>query len=83
MPLPEAPRVVHVRQAPVGEARSAVAHGDPMAMRVVVVGHDERRRWGGTYELGPPTNEGVSWGWSGEEITGEDGIAVETPRFRA
>ncbi|WP_437923836.1 hypothetical protein WMF37_33090 [Sorangium sp. So ce291] len=36
---------------------------------------------GVTYELGPPGEGGVSWDWSGAEITGEDGVAVETLRF--
>ncbi|WP_437280027.1 hypothetical protein WME90_05550 [Sorangium sp. So ce375] len=34
-----------------------------------------------TYTLGPPGKGGVSWDWSGDEITGEDGIQVETQRF--
>lgn len=34
-----------------------------------------------TFEIGPAGEGGVSWDWSGEEIRGEDGIAVETLRF--
>ncbi|WP_438041130.1 hypothetical protein [Sorangium sp. So ce128] len=34
-----------------------------------------------TFELGLPGPGGTSWDWSGEEITGEDGIQVETLRF--
>ncbi|WP_437953406.1 hypothetical protein WME98_24055 [Sorangium sp. So ce296] len=34
-----------------------------------------------TFEIGLPGQGGTSWEWSGEEITGEDGIAVETLRF--
>ncbi|WP_236644579.1 hypothetical protein [Sorangium cellulosum] len=36
---------------------------------------------GVTFELGLPGPGGTSWEWSGEVITGEDGIAVETQRF--
>ncbi|WP_420878156.1 hypothetical protein [Sorangium cellulosum] len=38
---------VHVGQPPVGRAGRAVAHGEHVAVRVVVVGHHERRRAGG------------------------------------
>ncbi|WP_437979294.1 hypothetical protein [Sorangium sp. So ce295] len=34
-----------------------------------------------SYELGPPGKGGVSWDWSGDMITGEDGRAVKTLRF--
>ncbi|WP_437279991.1 hypothetical protein WME90_05365 [Sorangium sp. So ce375] len=36
---------------------------------------------GVTYDLGPPGKGGVSWDWSGKEITGEEGTVVETLRF--
>src|SRR5262249_16906441 len=41
--LAEAPRAVHVRQAPVGLAGRAVSHGEYMAVGIVLLGHDE---WG-------------------------------------
>ncbi|WP_437905931.1 hypothetical protein WME95_48190 [Sorangium sp. So ce327] len=34
-----------------------------------------------TFELGLPGPGGTSWNWSGDEITGEDGIQVKTLRF--
>ncbi|WP_437727040.1 hypothetical protein [Sorangium sp. So ce861] len=34
-----------------------------------------------TFELGLPGRGGTSWEWTGDVITGEDGIAVETLRF--
>ncbi|XYH93817.1 hypothetical protein ACMHYB_39085 [Sorangium sp. So ce1128] len=37
---------------------------------------------GVTFELGLPGPGGTSWAWSGDVITGEDGVAVETLRFR-
>ncbi|HTN90486.1 MAG TPA: hypothetical protein VL242_42730 [Sorangium sp.] len=48
---------------------------------IAYLDEDQLTLEGVTYELGPPGKGGVSWDWSGDEITGEDGIQVETLRF--
>ncbi|WP_437733491.1 hypothetical protein [Sorangium sp. So ce1335] len=48
---------------------------------IAYLGEDQLTLDGVTFELGLPGPGGTSWDWSGETITGEDGIAVETQRF--
>ncbi|WP_437524508.1 hypothetical protein WME79_36165 [Sorangium sp. So ce726] len=48
---------------------------------IAYLDEDQLTLEGVTYTLGPPGKGGVSWDWSGDEITGEDGIQVETQRF--
>ncbi|WP_437576869.1 hypothetical protein [Sorangium sp. So ce887] len=48
---------------------------------IAYLDEDQLTLEGVTYELGPPGKGGVSWDWSGDEITAEDGIQVETLRF--
>ncbi|WP_437968146.1 hypothetical protein WMF04_02105 [Sorangium sp. So ce260] len=48
---------------------------------IAYLDEDDLTLEGVTYDLGPPGKGGVSWDWSGDEVTGEDGIQVETQRF--
>jgi hypothetical protein len=48
---------------------------------IAYLDEDQLTLEGVTYKLGPPGKGGVSWDWSGDEISGEDGIQVETQRF--
>ncbi|WP_437621940.1 hypothetical protein [Sorangium sp. So ce1151] len=48
---------------------------------IAYLDEDQLTLEGVTYALGPPGKGGVSWDWSGDEVTGEDGIQVETQRF--
>ncbi|WP_438041930.1 hypothetical protein [Sorangium sp. So ce128] len=49
---------------------------------IAYLDEDQLTLEGVRYELGPPGKGGVSWDWSGNEIRGEDGVAVKTLRFR-
>ncbi|WP_437294431.1 hypothetical protein [Sorangium sp. So ce426] len=48
---------------------------------IAYLDEDQLTLEGVTYALGPPGKGGVSWDWSGDEITGEDGNSVKTLRF--
>ncbi|XXY52691.1 hypothetical protein WME91_16305 [Sorangium sp. So ce269] len=48
---------------------------------VAYLDEDQLTLEGVTFDIGQPGKGGTSWDWSGDEITGEDGIAVETLRF--
>ncbi|WP_437621645.1 hypothetical protein [Sorangium sp. So ce1151] len=60
-------------------------HGGPGrggdSIGIAYLDEDQLTLEGVSYELGPPGKGGVSWDWSGETITGEDGIQIETLRF--
>ncbi|WP_437907339.1 hypothetical protein WME95_05395 [Sorangium sp. So ce327] len=49
---------------------------------IAYLDEDQLTLEGVRYELGPPGKGGVSWDWSGDEIRGEDGVAIKTLRFR-
>ncbi|AUX33614.1 MULTISPECIES: hypothetical protein [Sorangium] len=49
---------------------------------IAYLDEDQLTLEGVSYELGLPGKGGVSWDiWTGDEVTGEDGIQVETQRF--
>ncbi|KYF76338.1 hypothetical protein BE17_27000 [Sorangium cellulosum] len=48
---------------------------------IAYLDEDQLTLEGVTYGLGAPGKGGVSWNWSGDEVTAEDGIQVETQRF--
>ncbi|WP_437477219.1 hypothetical protein WME75_27840 [Sorangium sp. So ce1014] len=48
---------------------------------IAYLDEDQLTLEGVTWEIGLPGPGGTSWDWSGDVITGEDGIAVETLRF--
>ncbi|MDC0678463.1 hypothetical protein [Sorangium atrum] len=49
---------------------------------IAYLDEDQLTLEGVTYELGLPGKGGVSWDiWTGDEVTGEEGIAAETLRF--
>ncbi|WP_437831396.1 hypothetical protein [Sorangium sp. So ce1153] len=48
---------------------------------IAYLDEDQLTLEGITFEMGLPGPGGTSWEWTGDVITGEDGIAVETQRF--
>ncbi|XXT19244.1 hypothetical protein WME94_54370 [Sorangium sp. So ce429] len=48
---------------------------------IAYLDEDQLTLEGVTFEIGLPGPGGTSWEWTGDAITGEDGIAVETLRF--
>ncbi|WP_438003845.1 hypothetical protein WME89_34035 [Sorangium sp. So ce321] len=49
---------------------------------IAYLDEDQLTLEGVTYELGPPGKGGISWNHDGSMVTGEDGVVVETLRFR-
>ncbi|WP_437797973.1 hypothetical protein [Sorangium sp. So ce693] len=48
---------------------------------IAYLDEDQLTLEGVTFEIGLPGPGGTSWEWTGDVITGEDGIAVKTQRF--